>query len=336
MTEKPNFFKLGVFTLIAVVLMVGGILLFGSGKLGEEEVYYETYFANSVVGLTKSSPVYLNGVKIGEVQEVNFVRRRYKVPETDDGTSEYGSYVRVVIAADEDELPRHEIQGDQSRIKRSIEKGLRLQLASNLITGQAYLESVYLDPQRFPSMEVPWQPEYYYVPSAPSVITTMKDSLDAILSKLSEIQFDKVADNLNGLLVSLNETVQEAELGALSQKMQKMVDNADQAILDSDIKEIRVKTIALVDELRQSNAALKELLAKPDSVEKLDNLPVMIDEFSKTLQKLGWILNTETPEVKRIMDNIRQLTENLNYLSEQLKDNPSQLLLSTPPSKQEN
>ena len=112
-----------------------------------------------------------------------------------------------------------------------------------------------------------------------------------------------------------------------------MVDNADQAILDSDIKEIRVKTIALVDELRQSNAALKELLAKPDSVEKLDNLPVMIDEFSKTLQKLGWILNTETPEVKRIMDNIRQLTENLNYLSEQLKDNPSQLLLSTPPSK---
>ena len=129
------------------------------------------------------------------------------------------------------------------------------------------------------------------------------------------------------------ENIEEAELGTLSQKMQKMVDNADQAILDSDIKEIRVKTIALVDELRQSNAALKELLAKPDSVEKLDNLPVMIDEFSKTLQKLGWILNTETPEVKRIMDNIRQLTENLNYLSEQLKDNPSQLLLSTPPSK---
>ena len=43
MTEKPNFFKLGVFLLIAVGLIVGGIILFGSGAFAKKKMHFETY-----------------------------------------------------------------------------------------------------------------------------------------------------------------------------------------------------------------------------------------------------------------------------------------------------
>ena len=45
-----------------------------------------------------------------------------------------------------------------------ITKGLRVRLASQGITGAAFLEADYIDPEKFPPMEIIWEPKTYYVP----------------------------------------------------------------------------------------------------------------------------------------------------------------------------
>ena len=306
------------------------------------------------------SPVLLSGVKVGEVENVTFVRKSYELPLDDEGISEYDQYVHVSCSAFEEKLPISEIdiEGRQKRLMSFVEKGMRLRLASNLITGQAYLEMVLLDPGRFPAKEVPWKPKYGYIPSAPSAFRTMQDSVDQILQKLEDIEFNTVVDNLNKVLENTNQaildtnmkvlssdiqklighvdqSVNDANVKELSAKIQQLVGDADLAISDADIKGLSAKAGAFIDELRQSNLDLKKLLENPDSTKELANIAVLVDKFNQVLSNLDDLIVSEKPELQEIIEYIRGLSGNLDYLSEHLKDNPSQLIFSSPPPKQE-
>ena len=355
MTEKPNFFKLGIFILIALALIVAGLIIFGSGAFAKEKVYFETYFADSVHGLSQGSSVQLSGVKIGAVENVTFVRKSYDLPLDNEAISKYDQYVHVICSAIEENLPIPDMEtGNRAnRLASFVQRGLRLRLASNIITGQAYLEATILDPERFPATEVPWKPKYTYIPSAPSTFRSMQNSLDQILDELQQVEFNTVADNVNMVLENLNQAILDASLGALSakarqllsdadtslkslsEKAQKLVVDADQAVVDTNVKGLSTKVNVFIDELRQSNQDLKKLLENPDSKKELANIPVLVDKFNQTLSQLDQLIVSETPEVQEIMENIRQLSENLNYLTARLKDNPSELLFSAPPPKKE-
>ncbi|MHC4647675.1 MAG: hypothetical protein ACYTBJ_19590 [Planctomycetota bacterium] len=382
-----------------MALIVGGLILFGSGAFAKEKIYFETYFADSVHGLGRGSAVQLNGVDIGVVEEVTFVLKSYDLPESQEGVSKYDQYIRVIFSAIEEELPRYETEGSERRLTIYLKEGLRLRLASNLITGQAYLEALFLDPERFPAMEVPWKPKFTYIPSAPGAFRSMQNSVDRILDKLQQIDFETVVDNVNTLLENLNKAILDAnveglsakarqlladadktvkslgekvqklvvdadqalidanlralsekaqqlmldadqalidaDLKALSAKVRQFVADADKAVVDANVKELSTVANAFIDELRQSNQDLKKLLESPDPKEELANIPVLVDKFNQTLSQLDQLIVSQTPEVREIIENIRQLSENLNYLTERLKDNPSELLFSAPPPKQE-
>jgi phospholipid/cholesterol/gamma-HCH transport system substrate-binding protein/paraquat-inducible protein B len=77
------------------------------------------------------------------------------------------------------------------------------------------------------------------------------------------------------------------------------------------------------------------LLENSDSTKELANIAVLVDNFNQVLDNLDNLIKSEKPELREIIKNIRNLSENLEYLSEHLKDNPSELIFSSPPPKQE-
>jgi hypothetical protein len=256
-------------------------------------------------------------------------------------------------------MPRFDEQeAREERLPTYVEQGLRVRLASNIITGQAFLEAVILDPERFPVMEVPWKPRYWYVPSAPSAFRSIQNSVDGILRKMDDIDFGKVANNVNTLLETTNQAVIDVNTAALSTKIQKLTDAVEQAVRDANVKvlsdkiqllvgdvdnavtkadipELSTKAQAFIDELRLSNSDLKKLLENPDSKKELANIAVLVDKFNQVLNNLDDLIVSEKPELREIIGNIRNLSGNLDYLSEHLKDNPSELIFSSPPPKQE-
>ena len=47
-----------------------------------------------------------------------------------------------------------------------IEKGLRIRIAPQGITGTNYLEIDYVDPKANPELPISWEPDHVYIPSA--------------------------------------------------------------------------------------------------------------------------------------------------------------------------
>ncbi len=201
MNRKIHYLILGLFCVVATLLAVGGTIAFGVGELFKPVIMMETYFNESVQGLDIGSPVKYRGVQVGKVEKITFVDEFYYTDKR---------YVMVRIALYETALGRDTgIREGTDRntfitetLKKETEYGLRVRLTSQGLTGVAYLEADYLNPIYFKPLEIDWQPKAFYVPSAPSVISQLSNSAEAVFRELDSIELEKISKNFDQLLVT--------------------------------------------------------------------------------------------------------------------------------------
>ncbi|MHC4553132.1 MAG: MlaD/PqiB family protein, partial [Planctomycetota bacterium] len=284
-------------------------------------------------GLAIGAPVQSSGVKIGHVEKIAFVRHNYEYPLDQVGYSKYNDWVRVLCSVTAENLPEALEETRDDRIEKMVIKGLRLRLSSNILTGQAIVEAEYLQPERFPVPEFPWKPEYLYIPSAPSTLSTLKDSVDKILFKLESIETHKIAENLNDVILSVNEAIKDADVSGVRTRAEDLLDNANQAIADADIAKLSQEVQGLFAEARQTNQDLKKLLENPTPDEELANIAELVDQLDLTMNRIDQLIRTQSPQLVEMIENFKQISDNLNTLVENLRENPSDLIFSQPPKK---
>jgi len=218
MDAKPHYFRIGLFVLVGLTLIVVAVVLFGAGLFAQNKLYVESYFVESITGLSVGSPVEFRGVRIGQVEQIGFVGSEYPLDPNTPAGATYASFVRVVSGVLRSKLPESGYPRVEVFLGRMVEHGLRVRVSSNLLTQQAYLEVNFLDPNRFPVEPLPWEPKYPVIPSAPGEFTTMKDSIDKILNQLQAIDAKGLATSLEKVFTSLNTAITEAHLAELSKE----------------------------------------------------------------------------------------------------------------------
>lgn len=360
MTAKPNYFKIGVFVLAASALIVAGIVVLGAGMLDENLIYFETYFDESVSGLFVGAPVELQGVPMGRVEKITFVSREYDLPGDPNVYSQYERYVMVVGSIPEENLTHIDQASREQYLADAIAQGLRLTLASNILTGQAYLQVVYIDPKRFPPMEIGWEPENAYIPSHPSVLSTLKNSVDKILLKLEGIDVQTLLDNVDELVVSAKQAVADADVARVSaeakgllvdargkvnafdaerigRQIEGLVTDVNQVVADANVAALSEELKGLFADVRVTNRSIRELLAGPDTDtdKKMANLAAVIGQLNTTLRRIDRLILTQTPRIEDTLENLRKVSDDVKDLTEDIKRSPSSILLSSPPSESE-
>jgi phospholipid/cholesterol/gamma-HCH transport system substrate-binding protein/paraquat-inducible protein B len=358
MSLKPHYFKIGIFVIIATLLILSAIVIFGAGLLIQEKIYFETYFDESVSGLSVGATVELRGVPLGQVDRIAFVRDIYDFPGLSKATPKYGNYVVVQCSVPRENLPEASAEEMKDRLQQMASEGLRVRLASNLLTGQALLQAEYLDPNRFSPIEIDWEPKHLYVPSAPSTLTTLKDSVDKVLNKLQEMDIEGLISTVEELTKSLTTAVNDADVGGISKqakalltearvKVNKLdtekintetlrtIESVNKAVNDANIPTLSRQFESLFTELRETNRNLKNLLTTSKPETEQTSLPQVVARLDRTLKRIEKFLYTQQPQLNLILLNFKEITENLKNLSETLSQNPSELIFSEPPPKSE-
>ena len=337
MSTRPNYFKLGLFILIALLLLIAGVILFGSGVFEQEKIYFETYFKDSVSGLAPGASVQDNGVEIGTVEKISFVRNDYSkdIPKDSDGYSKYRPYVRVVCSVRGENLPEMTHVERQKGLDVLVKNGLRLRLSTNILTGQGFIEAQYVeDPTRFPVESFSWETEYPYIPSAPSTFTTLKDSVDKILHRLEQVETEKIASNLNELLISVDDAVNDLDVASIRTRVETLLDNTNKVIEQARIDELSQEVMKLFTEARQTNQDLQKLLKDPTPNQDSTNAAELVDQMNRTLLKIDQFIQLQSPQILETLENFKQISENLKGLTSDLEKNPS-MIFSEPPVKKE-
>jgi ABC-type transporter Mla subunit MlaD len=332
---KPNYFKIGIFVIIAVILIIAGVTFFGSGLFGKEKLYFETYFNTSISGLNVGAPVENLGVRIGKVEKITFVTSEYEFPLGSEDFFRFQHIVMVLASVDAENLPAHDYEQRKANLTRLISNGLRIRLASNLLTGQGYLQCDYIDPNRFEIIEPGWKPENLYVPSAPGEFSTLKQSVDKILTRLEKIDTQKMAQLIDEILNSVVQAFDDANIPELSNKLQDLFATTDEAVFDANLGRVGSEMYVLLNELRQTNRNLNKLLSgdKPQAANR--SLSDVISQLQSTLVKIDRFVSSQGPQAADTLDDLRQAVANLKDLVEDLKRNPSSVFFGQPPDKLE-
>lgn len=321
MSAKANYFKLGLFIIIAVILGVIGVLVLGAGKLFEKRIILETYLNESVQGVDIGSKVKFRGVPVGNIRMIDFTRNRY---EQEKSPQYRRSYVRLEIEMSADALGAKTQDIVNDDLPREIQNGLRARLTSQGVTGTSYLEVDYLDPAKNPPLPIDWTPDYPYIPSAPSALGRIVNSAEDLFTQLEKINFERIANNVELLVVSLDNKVSELPLGMLgtnatgllnevrvtNERLQKLLDRPE---VDSMLKD--------------ASGALAGLRRTAESPELTNSLA----HLQRTLRRLDHLMAGKENDLALSLDNLRVLTENLKELSENAKRFPAQLLFGEPP-----
>lgn len=346
MSEQASYFKIGLFIITAVVLAVAGVIALGIGAFARDELVVETYIEESVQGLEVGSPLRFRGVQLGEVTMIDLVAREYDTESW---------LVLVRVAVERDALLGDPVEKVSPREwDDAVTEGLRMQLASQGITGTLYLEADFVDPERHPVAEIDWHPRHPYIPSIPATLTRFTESLDQILTNLDDIDVVRLATRLQETLegtsnllraVDLQTINTEAvglvtELRVTNQRLQEILATGSIEALLTDAAATAAVTRRIAEEnegpLRETLAPLPETAASARTAAA--NLESFTSELTgtlallqRTLARLDLAVYEQEPEIADLLENLRVISDNLRDLTENAKRYPSHTLFGNPP-----
>jgi len=311
MSQELRYYRVGLFVLLGVGLLVSAVLVVGGTDLFQRTIYFESYFDESVQGLEVGSPVKLRGVQIGSIADISFVSDHYELGSAKDELA-YGQlvYVRMKTAETGDDAALDPDPGRSRRegLQKLVDRGLRLKIAQQGVTGTAYLEADYWDPEQNPPMKIVWNPHKLYVPSAPSTLRAISNAVERLFARLEKTPVEEVVSHFDELLVNVNATVEALDMPVLQGEVRTLV---------ADLRETSAATRQAVDglEVEQVSARLRGTL----------------DEAQATLAVVRDAVEFGRPGFEAMIDNLRVVSEDLRDVAALARKYPSVLLLGEPP-----
>lgn len=211
MSRKANPTIVGGFVLGAIALVVGGLVVFGSGSLFRQRPRAVAFFQGDIQGLSIGAPVNIRGVRVGTVTDIKI----------DINATEVAPVIPVYMQF---EPERMNITGasatmtkSQTVLKAAIAQGLHARLASqSLVTGQLLVE-LSLDPSE-PTRLVGADPSTIEIPTTPS-------DLEKLKQVLSKVPLDEIAASLLHAIRSVDEIVSSPELPSMLKSLASASDN---------------------------------------------------------------------------------------------------------------
>ena len=211
-----SYFKIGSFVLVGLGLIIFALLIFGSSKLFQPVVYVETYFNESIQGISEGTPVKYRGLQIGYVKKITFTGEVYDNDRInpDIKIHDRSIYVRIAITS----KLFTQLSNEECRqfLSHEVEQGLRAKLVAQGLTGTSFLELNYVDPKTSPVAPISWQPRDFYIPSVTSTLTKLSENAQYIMNELKDINFKKLFEDFNLLAVSLTRAATKTD-NSLSQ-----------------------------------------------------------------------------------------------------------------------
>src|SRR6266404_194873 len=311
MNKLTNNFKLGLFTLGGLLLLVAGVLAFGARSYFVRTSVFETYVAGDVPGLAVGSPVELRGVRVGKVRKIDFSFNEYE--QTDP------SYVVVEFEMRDEVTPLPPGAARSEMLQSAIKRGLRALLKIQGITVTSLLSLEYLDPTENPPAQVPWKPKHIYIPAAPGQLGELLASIERSLRNVERLDIGALSHLLQSDLKSVGQVLdraKEVDFGALST-------NAN----------------SLLTELRCSNTKLQSFIVNADGtlermkLEKLSqDLDGLLGEVRETVAGLKpGLVNIDFDSLNQTLANAHRTLDNLDDVLLELKQYPSGFLFGNPP-----
>ncbi len=315
MSGTFSFFKIGLFTLFALLLFLAGVLAFGLSSSLEPKLDCATLFSRSVRGLSVGSSVNFRGFRVGQVSGI-------ALSSIEERDGEPG--VRVSFYIEPSALIGEDASEEEAReyIFNQIERGLQVYLSFQGVTGVGFLDLDYdadfkaraaFDPGALKEQSL--ARGVVLVPNGPGSIMEISESATQIVKSLSGVDFSGISRDIKSMVETFQRAVADLQTDRLSADLLKT------------LEEVR----ALSGELKGLAADLDENFGQGSLRSVGPEMEAAVKQLRQTIRRADQLLSASQNELPAALDNLRVMSENMRELSELLKRYPSQLFFGQPP-----
>jgi paraquat-inducible protein B len=211
MSKKANKTVIGLFVVGALVLLLIGIVVFGSGALFKRTNKFVLYFDGSVKGLSTGAPVMFRGVSIGTVKDISLIY------DSKAGTI----MLPVIVEIEQGRIKGAPSFGELGGGKKMIDLGLRGKLeVQSFLTGQLMISFDFYPDKPAPLRGIMNQyPELPTLPISPDIFDLM-----------NEIPIKEIARNLEATAKGINKLVNSSDLQRSLSELQNTFQETQQAM----------------------------------------------------------------------------------------------------------
>ena len=286
-------FAIGLSVIVAILILIFGIDFLKGINLFRPAHYYLAYYEN-VDELTVSSPVLINGYKVGQVREVNF---NYNKP----------GKVEVVMALDKNlQLP----EGTVADLGTTLLSGARIELT--LGAGPGMIPS---------GGEVPTGTKGGLMSSVQDMmpsLTGILPKVDSLLYNLNVLvsdpalsasiqRLDGITDNLLSTTQGLNSTM-NGQVPRLAANSVKITQSLDTIVGNLGLLSYQLKTLPL-----------------GETVDNVNQLTANLSQFSHQLNDKNSTLGLLTSDPE-LYNRITQVSADIDSLLVDIKKNPKRYI----------
>lgn len=346
MARAPNHFRLGLFVLAALALLLALLFVLGGRSLFEPRVIVETYFNESVSGLEVGSPVKFRGVPMGEVASIGLASAIYQRGVPLDDAKAYIVVRMRLRGVDEVDLRRD--------LDAYVRRGLRTTTQLTGLTGQLFISLDTVPPEKQRDLSFDWTPAYPYIPSAPSLTNQILDNVQGFLATLDKAELDRLSQSLTRLAVTMDNELRQAKLADLSRDAAATLDELRRLAATLRRTVGSAEAEATLRSLAQASAGLERLLADPalaslpadlaSTANRLATitadpawqaLPPKLEQVAVQLEaaaaRANRMLGHGEHDLQASLEDLRVTLANLREITERARRDAPGLLLAPPP-----
>lgn len=312
MTAPSNYWKLGLFVVMAALAFLAAVVYFGARTLPRTSVAYTSFFDETVTGLEIGSPVRYRGVVIGNVAAIAIAPDRRHVAIRYDLTVDVLG--RLGLAA-----PR----GVETKLR--LPTDLRAQIASTGVTGVKYVQIDFFDERDNPPPELPFPVPDNYIPATPSTLKNIEDSVVRAVDR-----FPEVADHVVAVLEKAERMLDGLEQKQLPARVSGTLDRVDHTLATVDTKLNQVDAQALSAQTQTAlgnfNAAALKLHAVLERVDGDRGLVASAQRASDAMGDAAQSAQVVGGDLGETMRDVREMAQAIRDLVQALDLDPDMLL----------
>ena len=306
MSKPVNNTLVGAFVVGALVLLVAAVMILGSGKIFTKTEKFVLYFDGSVKGLDKGAPVVFQGVKIGSVIDIYMVADPISLR----------TWIPVIIQIDTRGI---KLTSGTPHIREDIalliRRGLRAKLdIQSPVTAKLMVQlGMYPDtPVRLMNADAVLKGGLPDLPQIP----TLPSTFQLLVQALQELDLKGLVKKFNGIMDGLDVIISSPATRQLPELLQNVLAGADRLIGNIDAQ---IGPLA-----GDARGAMRDYRALADTAgEKIETLSTDFEKTLAGLDKLVTSLGGEVdhlkPELKKALETLQQVLQNLKGFSGDLK-----------------
>ena len=300
MKKISNEVKVGATALLTIVVFVW-LFNFLKGKdfLKSTAIYYTIY--DKVGGLAESSPVEINGYKVGVVRSVDFIDAK-------------SGRLLVVFSVNKNfKLPKNTVA---EIVSISLLGGMKVQFVYGKGPG-TYSEGDTIPGRLAESLVDKVETEFLPVKDKISNLIVV---LDSVISSVNEVLNADFKKGLKGTLANLNSTTASLDkiLSSKEKELKATIDNVNkftQMLSDNSGK--MNKTFNNLESITDTIAAADVYKSVSNLKTSLEKASLLMDNMNKGKGSAGQFLTNDT-----LYTNLTSSLESLNLLLKDMKTNP--------------